>query len=91
MRDLERAYMRTVYLDEDGSDLPTAAIPTKHPRVSALSLVRARAARLVAQGHVEEAVQCADSVRQLRSVPYTSGLTQFNLSEIDKVLAAAEQ
>jgi len=90
VRDVERAYMRTVYLNEDGSDLPTAAIPTKHPRVSALSLVRARAARLVAQGHVEEAVQCADSVRQLRSVPYTSGLTQFNLSEIDKVLAAAK-
>jgi hypothetical protein len=91
VRDLERTYMRTVYLNEDGSDLPVADIPTKHPRVSALSLVRARAARMVASGDAKEALRCADSVRQLRSVPYTSGLTQFNLSEIDKVLATVAQ
>jgi hypothetical protein len=89
VRDLERTYMRTVYLNEDGSDLPAADIPTKHPRVSALSLVRARAARLVASGDLQEALQCAETVRSWRSVPYTSGLTQFNLSEIDKVVANA--
>jgi hypothetical protein len=87
VRDLERTYMRTVYLNEDGSDLPAADIPTKHPRVSALSLVRARVAHMVALGDFQEALRCVDSVRPWRSVPYTSGLTQFNLSEIDKVLA----
>ncbi|MCG6958056.1 MAG: M50 family metallopeptidase [Gemmatimonadetes bacterium] len=91
VRDLERTYMRTIYLNEDGSDLPAADIPTKQPRVSALSLVRARAARMVASGDLEEALRCADSVRPWRSVPYTSGLTQFNLAEIDNVLARANQ
>ncbi|MGD8318831.1 MAG: M50 family metallopeptidase [Gemmatimonadota bacterium] len=90
VRDLERTYLRTVYLNGDGSEIPEADLPTRHPRVSALSLVRARAAQMVARGNTMEAVRCADAVRHWRTVPYTSGLTQFNLSELDRILASAE-
>lgn len=89
VRDLERAYLRTVHFGDDGSELPTADIATRYPRVSTLSLVRARVTRMVADGDLQEALHCADAVRHWRAVPYTSGLTQFNLSEIDNLLATA--
>jgi hypothetical protein len=88
VRDLERTYMCTVYRSDGVPDLPAADIPPKHQHISTLSLVRARTARLVAEGNAQGAVECADSVRRLRSMRMTSGLTQFNLSEIDKVLGS---
>jgi hypothetical protein len=91
VRDLERTYMCTVYRPDGAPELPTADIPPRHQHISALSLVRARTARMVAEGNAEGAIDCADSVRRLRSMRMTSGLTQFNLSEIDKVLTSVER
>lgn len=91
VRDLERTYMRTVYRGDGASEPPTADIPTRYQHILTLSLVRTRTARMVAEGNAEGAVECADSVRRLRAMPVTSGMTQFNLSEIDKVLASVEE
>lgn len=91
VRDLERTYMRTVYRRDGAPELPKADVPTRYQVILTLSLVRARTARMVAEGNAEGAVECADSVRHLRAMPVTSGLTQFNLSEIDKVLASVER
>ena len=91
VRDLERSYMLTVYRRDGASELPTADMPTRYQHILTLSLVRTRTARMVAEGNAEGAVECADAVSHLRSMPVTSGLTQFNLSEIDKVLTSVEE
>jgi hypothetical protein len=91
VRDLERTYMRTVYRGDGASEPPTADIPTRYQHILTLSLVRTRTARMVAEGNAEGALEFADSVRRLRAMPVTSGMTQFNLSEIDKVLSSVEE
>jgi len=89
VRDLERTYLRAVYCKDDARGLFSADIPNCDPNVSALSLLRTRAALMVARGEVQEAIRCVDSVRHMRSASGTSGLAQFNLSEIDRILASA--
>ncbi len=90
VREIERSYMRTVYFKDDAPAAAPPDIPPSHRHISELSLARARAALMVARGEVDEAIRCADSVRHLRSLPSSSGLTQFNLSELDKILGAVD-
>ena len=89
VRDIERSYMRSVYVDDDAPDVRSADLPTSHRHISELSLARTRAASLIRRGELQEALRCADSVAHLRSLPTSSGLTKFNLSELDKILASA--
>jgi len=89
VRDLERSYLRAVYRNDEGRGLFSANIPSTDPDLSALSLLRIRAALMVARGDVQEAIRSVDSVRHMRSESGTSGLARFNLSEIDRILASA--
>jgi len=88
VRDLERTYMRAVHRSEDRG-LFSADIPSSDPALSALSLLRTRAALMVARGDVQEAVRSVDSVRHMWTASGTSGLARFNLSEIDRIVASA--
>lgn len=87
--DLERTYLRAVYRNDDARGLFSANLPSIDRDVSALSLLRTRAALMVARGEVQEAVRCVDSVRHIRSASSISGLARFNLSEIDRILSSA--
>jgi hypothetical protein len=89
VRDLERTYLRAVYRNDDARGLFSADIPSSDPDVSALSLLRTRAALMVARGDVQEAVRSVDSVRSMRTTSGTSGLARFNLSEIDRIVTSA--
>jgi len=88
VRDIERRCLGSG-LDEDPLDVQPGNLPTSHRHILELGLARMRAAALVRRGQVGEAIRCADAVQHLRSLPTSSGLTKFNLSQLDRILASA--
>jgi len=91
VRDLEHCYMSAWYLKNGATLPPPVDVPPSHRHILELSLARARAALMVEQGNVSEALACADSVARFRALPTSSGLTRFNLSALDEVLGRKDE